>query len=311
MKGVDVRGLEVLAALDGLPSLSAAARRLGVPVSTVSRRLRELEASVGTTLCERTTRRLTLTEPGRHLLAQVREPLAQLSTAVASVTGWSDEAPAGELRIAAAPTVARHLLPQVLPELVERAPQVRVHVSVGAEPVNLLSERIDVALRVGAPAKRHADLIARRLQRSRPVLVASPAYLERRGTPALASDLEDHERIGLSTIPTWELAGRTVAEAMEPRLRVPSADLAHLLCRRGAGLALLPTFLVADDLAKGVLVEVPGPGRASARDVYAVFSRSARRIPRVRLFLDLLGASTTTRAGRAERVPSGRKRLGR
>src|SRR5262249_43446472 len=145
----DLRALQVFAAVATSPTLSAAARALGLPLSTVSRRLQELERTLGETLLLRSTRRLQLTEPGRALLVEVEGPRAALRQAGARLRAERSGGPRGHLRIAAAPTAGMCLLPDPLARYLEENRGVTAEVLLGEAALDLAAAGVDVALRVG------------------------------------------------------------------------------------------------------------------------------------------------------------------
>jgi len=283
---MDLNALEVFVAVAQAPSLSAAARALEQPVSTVSRRLQDLERDLDAVLVLRTTRSLRLTDAGRALLKDALGPLRELRQVTARLRERSGE-PTGLLRVAAAPTVAAHFLPEPITGYLARHRSVSVELLIGAAPLDLRMAGVDVALRVG---RRSTDpsLVVRRLHRSRSRVVAASHYLTTRGVPTTIAALANHDVIALSQAPAWQFEDVGDVLSVAPRVLVQSAEVARLLCLEGAGLALLPEFLVADDLRQGHLVEVALHQLPAAKDVYLTYAQENRRLPRVRAFIDVL-----------------------
>jgi DNA-binding transcriptional LysR family regulator len=269
--------------------ITAAADRMGLRKSTVSRRLAALEERLGTRLLERNTRRLRLTEVGREYHAHC----ARLVTEARAVNQSLSEGrgtPRGTLRVATLALLGELLTP-VISEFLLRHPQVRVELSLAEAHVDLVAAEVDVALRTGPLAD--SSLVARRLGSLRTAYYASPAYLSRRGTPRTPDELAGHECVLLAETGTdevWFFSGPRGARTVpvDGRLRVPSVRAGHAAAWAGLGLVRLPTSLVADDVRAGVLVPVLEAVTPPGIPVFAVYP-SARQLPsKVRAFLDLL-----------------------
>jgi DNA-binding transcriptional LysR family regulator len=267
-----------------------AAQRTGLPRSTVSRRLAALEGQLDVRLLQRTTRTVTLTEEGEFLLAQVRGPLAALAEAEGALRARKGS-PAGTLRVSAPGLFAEAFLGPVLARYTALYPAVRVELVLADRMVSLVDERFDCAIRAGPLGD--STLVARRLGYGTQRLVAAPSYLRARPAPKRPRDLAAHDVVvfsGRRQPERWVFTarGKKVAVTVSPRLRANSYPLVRDLACAGQGVALLPTFLVADDLRRGALVELL-PEHASPRGaVYAVHPSDRHLAPRTRAFLDLL-----------------------
>jgi DNA-binding transcriptional LysR family regulator len=269
--------------------ITAAAGRLGLRKSTVSRRLAALEERLGTRLLERTTRRLRLTEAGREYHAQCARLVAEaraVNRSLSEVRGT----PRGTLRVATLSLLGELLTP-VISEFLLRHPQVSVELALAQAHVDLVAEEYDVALRTGPLPD--SSMVAKRLGSVRTGYYASPAYLSRRGTPRSWSDLSNHECVLLAepgTDEVWFFSGPRGARTVrvDGRLRVPSERAGHAAARAGLGLVRLPTSLVAEDLRTGVLVPVLETLTPPGLPVFAVFPSGRNLPPKVRAFLDLL-----------------------
>ena len=287
--------------------ITAAAARLGLRKSTVSRRLAALEERLGTRLLERNTRRLRLTEPGREYHAHCARLVAE-ARAVNRAVSESRGTPRGTLRVATFSLLGELLTP-VLSEFLLRHPQVRVQLSLAQAHVDLIAEEYDLALRTGplmdssmvAKQLGHlrtgplvdSSLVARRLGHVRTGYYASPAYLSRRGTPPSPEALEGHECVLIAepgTDEVWFFTGPRGARTVpvSGRLQVPSVRAGHAAARAGLGLVRLPTVLVADDVRAGVLVPVLEAVTPPGQPLYAVYPSSRQLPPKVRAFLDML-----------------------
>ncbi|QSQ16944.1 LysR family transcriptional regulator [Myxococcus landrumensis] len=290
--------------------LTAAAQRLGLRKSTVSRRLSSLEERLGVRLVERNPRHLRLTEAGRDYLAHCTRLVAE-AREVNRAMGESRATPQGTLRIATLSLLGELLTPLVS-ELLLRHPLLRVELSLAEAHVDLIAQEYDLALRTGPLAD--SSLVARKLGRLRTGYYASPAYLSRHGTPRTPSDLQGHDCVLLAEPGTDEVwffgegrGARSVPVA--GRLRVPSVRAGQAAARSGLGVVRLPTSLVIDDVRGGLLVPVLQPETPPGIPVFAVYPSSRQLPPKVRAFLTLL-AERGAALPWDEDAPSARTRPG-
>lgn len=266
-------------------SISSAARELDVPRATLSRRLSELESTLGVRLLHRGTRRLVLTPAGEELHRRARRVVAETEAAWASVRQLDDR-PRGPLRVSIPDTRAAEA--ELFLAFAEDYPEVRLEVSTDTRHVDLVAEGIDVAVRFGPV--QDESLVARRLWVTRSLLVAAPAYLERRGAPKSTEALSDHDCItgfaGTSTpARRWPLIeGGHVAIA--PRFSAASISLRLAAVERGLGIALLPTGAMQAQLRAGSLVPVLEGIVGAETPASLVFVDREFLPPRVRLFID-------------------------
>ena len=190
MRDIPLPGLAVFAAIAEHGSFIGAARHLGLATPSVSQALRGLEERLGVRLFNRTTRSVTLTEAGRALLAQVRPALDQLQGAVESVNMYRDR-PAGTLRLAAVSLAADAVVLPVASDFMAEYPEITLDITIVDGPIDIVAGGFDAGIGAGAQIAR--DMIALRLvPDSRMVALASPAYLQRYGTPRRPEDLQDH-----------------------------------------------------------------------------------------------------------------------
>jgi DNA-binding transcriptional LysR family regulator len=228
-----------------------AGRVLGVSKSMVSRRVSRLEAELGAQLMSRTTRGVVVTEAGEAFKAHADRVLAELEAAREAVADTGDEA-MGLLRVAAPLSFGITHLAPVLAQLAVRHPRLRIDVDFSDRFVDLIGERFDAAVRMGVLPD--SSLIARRIAPIKGVCVASPAYLERRGTPRTPSDLADHDGL-MHGDETWPFRNGRREIRVRPQVRFKS-DLGQALVEAavaGLGVALLPTFLAGPRLDSGEL----------------------------------------------------------
>jgi len=274
-------------------SFSGAARRWGRSNAVVSKYVAALEDHLGVELLRRTTRSLSLTEAGR---AYHDRCVALLSDIDALEASLRDDAvsPRGLLRVSAPPGFASKYLDAMTSTFIARYPDIQMDLDLTHRMVDLVEEGIDVAIRVTEP--RDSSLIARRLGPAPIRAVASPAYLERAGTPSHPKDLRNHPCLvdtNFRDQQRWrfEVDGKPQTVAVSGPVRVNSPMAVTRLAIAGHGVALCPDFMVAEALASGHLVEVL-PGSVAFRwAIHAVYPRRRYVSGRVRVFIDHLAAA--------------------
>jgi LysR family transcriptional regulator, regulator for bpeEF and oprC len=293
---LDLNDLRVFEGVAALRSFSAAARALKLPKSTVSRSVSRLEMELGTRLLQRTTREVVLTEAGALLRARCVDILASIDEAVDLLGGFAST-PRGLLRVSAGLGFGVHVLGSVLPQFLERYPEIEVSLRLGNRSIDLLGDGIDVAIHTGPLAD--SQLIASRLGSMERCLCAAPAYLERRGTPCTIEELRDHDRIetpGDSGQPrSWVFSnetGQTVRFVQKPRLSTNDTVTIHRLIVNGGGIGVLSGFICGPDFQEGRLVRLLPEWNIPALEVSVVFP-SGRALSRtVRAFIDFLKNSS-------------------
>src|SRR4051812_32853650 len=191
---LDLTDLRVFVRITDAGSISGAARALGMPKSSVSRSLARIEATVRATLVERSTRRLRLTDAGLLLQRHARRILDEVGEAEDALAGFVG-VPRGTLRVSAPPSFAAGPVAPMLPAFLARYPELRVVLSFDNQPIVVLPDDIDVAIRAGALPD--SDLVARRLARTELWTCASPAYLSAHGTPITVEELRGHQLVTL------------------------------------------------------------------------------------------------------------------
>jgi DNA-binding transcriptional LysR family regulator len=289
---IDVEALIAFTAVIDTGSFSNAAERLGQTPSGVSRTISRLEDQLGMTLMRRTTRRLQLTDEGTWLLGRARSLLAELANTEQEAQARRSQ-PAGLVRVNAATPALDHLLAPLLPAFLEAYPLVQLELVSGETYVDLIEERADLAIRIGALPD--STLNARRLGASRLRVLAAPAYLERRGAPDSVEALTSHRTLGFTapaSLNTWPLAhadgeGWTVT----PQVLASSGETVRHLALAGAGVASLSDFLTRADVAAGRLVPVLETATLPwTQPVWAVFYKQGSLAPRVAALVDFLAA---------------------
>ena len=263
-------------------SISGAARALGLPRATLSRRLSALEAELSVRLLHRGTRRLVLTPAGEELHRRARRIVADADEAWAAVRRL-DDVPRGLLRVS-----VTKMLPKLFTDFLHDYPEVQLEVRVTTRHVDLVAEGVDVAVRFGEV--KDPNLIVRRLLTDRLIVVGSPRYLGLRGHPRHAEDLAQHDCIvgfagEWAPSRTWPLrAGGTVR--VGGRLAGNDIGLIRTAARDDLGLALLASGLIASDLEEGRLVAVLEDIVGADTPVNIVYADREYIEPKVRVFVD-------------------------
>lgn len=287
MDRIEAMAVFVAAADEG--SLSAAGRRLQMPLPSVSRKLADLEAHLGVRLMNRTTRQMTLTDAGRDYLAASREILDRVAEAELSVLG-GNISPRGELVIAAPLLFGRyHVLPIVM-ELLQQFDDVNVRLELSDTNVNLLEEKIDVAVRIGELPD--SGLTARRVGEIPRVVCASPAYLQKHGEPKTPSDLRNHDCVTFAGLPSslaWSFLGSkgTMRVQVRSRLTVNSADAAVTAAMNGLGITRVLYYQAASQFAQKSLVRILREYEPAPSPVNLLYARQGRLPAKTSCFLAL------------------------
>lgn len=274
---------------------AAAGRALSIPKSRLSRRIAELESRLGVRLLQRTTRKLSLTEVGSAYLRHC-QAMRDAAQAAQDTVAQVQSEPRGTVRVSCPVTLSQTMLAPLVPIFLERYPAVRLEMMVVNRPVNVVEEGVDVALRVRPSLDDSASMVVKRLDVAQQILLASPAYLERMGTPQTPQDLLQHQVLSMSSfdgIAHWRLRSETGAEVqLQPPVRYVADDLMtlKLAVMGGAGVCYLPDYMCQPEIARGELVQVLAQWRFPPGIVHAVFSSRRGLTPAVRSFLDFLGA---------------------
>jgi DNA-binding transcriptional LysR family regulator len=284
-------------------SITAAAEKLQQTVSGVSRALTRLEKQLGVALILRTTRRLQLTEEGELFLDRARAILAAMEDAEEAVTRHREQ-PSGRLRVDAATPFMLHCIVPHMTAFAARYPDIQLELTSNERIVDLLEQRVDIAIRIGA--LQDSTLHARSLGVSRRRVVASPAYLAAHGTPRTLEALRAHRLIGFTApaqLNRWPLRLQREQEgedtqgalfgddaneglAIQPALAASSGETIRQLALGDAGIACLSDFMTAADRAGGRLVTVLDDALLAERQpIHAVYYRSAALAARVQCFL--------------------------
>lgn len=270
-------------------SLTRAAETLDLSRAMVSRHLEALERWLGTRLLHRTTRRVSLSEAGQEAMPRLRQMLA-LAADLQAVSGARRAEPAGKLRITTSLSFAMACLTRALVDFQARHPRIEVELLTVDRAVDLVSERIDLAVRI--TNRLDEGVVARRLANCRSVLCASPAYLKRHGQPQRPEDLATHPCIthAFGTRADYRLrhGGRLTTHSVTGPLSSNETAVLRQAALAGAGIAMLPTYFVGEDLQRGLLRRVLPEHEPEPLGIHAVYlSRQHQPLP-LKLLIDFL-----------------------
>lgn len=280
----DLRALVTVVSAGGF---AAGAERLGVAKSAVSRRVRELEDRLGARLFDRTTRRVQLTETGREFHDRAVDLLAQLDEAEEAASSASGEL-RGRIRVAAPVSFTTHCLAPAVDRFLELHPAVTLSIDTDDRMVDLIRDGFDLAIRIARLPD--SSLVARRLTTIRHVCVASPALLERFGTPEEPADLSRYPGVTYSNIEEaayWRFADNVVPRVTS-RLGFANGDAVREAAIAGLGVAVLPTFIAYDAVKRGALSILLAKHMRPPIGMYALHPSMRNQSARARAFIDFL-----------------------
>lgn len=278
-------------------SLTAAARELGISTPAVSKRLSHMEARLGTALVTRTTRRMGLTPEGEVYLENARKILGEIEDMEHQLVGLK-RAPQGTLRVNATLGFGRTHIAPLLSEFVRKHPKVDVQLQLSVNPPAVTEDAFDVCFRFGPPPDSRG--IARLIAPNRRIVVASPAYLKKHGTPATPRELAKHNCIGIrqgdEAYGQWRFSAarklRTAPETEMVKVRgnltTNDGGIAVNWALEGHGILLRAEWDVQRYLATGRLVQVLSGYASPDADIYAVYGPQHRSSVRVRALLDFV-----------------------
>lgn len=270
-------------------SLTRAAETLDLSRAMISRHLEGLERWLGARLLHRTTRRVSLSEAGLEALPRLRQML-ELASDLQAVVGARRTEPKGKLRITTSLSFAISCLTQAIVDFQGQHPRIEVELVTLDRAVDLVGERIDLAVRI---TNRLDDgVVARRLASCRSVLCASPAYLKRRGRPKRPEELKTHECIthAFGARAEYRLRGAARATTLDVKGSLSSNETAVLrqAALAGAGIAMLPTYFVGDDLMRGALVRLLPDHEPEPLGIHAVYLSRQHQPQPLKLLIDFL-----------------------
>jgi DNA-binding transcriptional LysR family regulator len=294
-KSIQPADLGFFSALASAASLSAAARELGVTTPAVSKHLAQMEARLGTTLLNRTTRRMSLTPEGELYLEHARRILGEIDD-MEQLLGASKAVPKGLLRVNATLGFGRGYVAPVISRYARKYPQVEVQLQLSVNPPPLTDDSFDVCIRFGAPPDTR--VIAKYIAPNRRLLCASPAYLAKHGVPKVPHDLTRHNCIGIRQgeegYGVWRLSsgrGKSAkTEAIKTRgsLTTNDGEIAVNWALEGHGILMRAEWDIERYLRNGRLVQVLPQYYTPDADIYAVYPQRHQMAARVRAFVEFV-----------------------
>jgi LysR family transcriptional regulator for bpeEF and oprC len=290
-----LQAMRVYARVAQLGSFTRAADDLAMSRAAVSESVATLEAHLGSRLLARTTRQVVPTAEGAEYLERCVRILGEVESAESAVRGVR-ERPQGTMRVDVPTAFGRVLLLPALPRFLERYPDLQLDVRFNDRVVDLVAERVDVALRVGTV--KAPNLVARRIATTRRVICAAPAYLEAAGVPERPDDLRDHRLIGITSGATGRPIEWVLRGARAPRLKFAAVfNLAEAQLEAaigGAGLAQTIDLLAGEQIARGRLRTVLDAWAGEGPPISLVSVASAQRSAKVRVFSDFAAGLLAT-----------------
>ena len=269
-------------------SFTLAAQDMGLPRSTITQTIKQLEARLGVRLLQRTTRSVSPTLDGE---AYYRRCIAIIDDVEDAEGAFGGTKPKGMLRIEVQGTLARHFLMPGLPDFFAHYPDIEITMSEGDRYVDIVREGVDCVLRFGA--RSDSDMVARRIGLLRRMTYASPDYIARLGSPADVDALSGHRMVGLRRLTTGALeplqftvADKVRSVMLTAPMSVSGPESYILSARLGLGLVQMPNFHAVDDLARGTLVRVLSEFPPPAVPVSLLYPPNRQLSPRVRIFID-------------------------
>lgn len=267
-------------------SFSAAADKLGVSPSHISRRVAELESHLGTPLIYRTTRSIRLSEAGERYYDQCNHLLQGFLSAEAQISREQQQL-TGLIRLTCAATFGERFIAPLLPAFLQRYPQLEIDLHLSNRRVDLIREGYDLAIRLGT--MKDSSLLARRLCQRQEYLCASPAYLDRHPVPHTLGELSQHNCL-LGTNPFWLFQQQGHRREFRPQgnWRSNSGPAVLEAVKAGLGIAQLPDYYVEPELRQGRLVSLLEQYRYPYSGVWLVYPKMGRELPRLTLLCDYL-----------------------
>jgi DNA-binding transcriptional LysR family regulator len=284
-----IRAMQVFTEVAERGSLTGAGEALDISRAMVSRYLESLETWLGARLLHRTTRRVSLTDAGAEALERCRQVL-ELTQDVQTAAGARSAAPSGKLRITTSNSFAQAHVASAVADFLKLHPRTQVELIALERAVNLVEERIDLALRIGN--QLDAQLVARRLATCRSVVCATPAYLAAHGKPTRPEQLRTHSCLTHAHVgrTEWRLqrSGQTAKVPVAGPLQSDEVAVIRQAALEGLGLALLPTYFISDDLAQGRLVRLLPGYEPETLGIHAVYLSRQHQPLLLRAMLDFL-----------------------
>ncbi len=274
-------------------SYVAAARALTLHPSVLSRRIKALETEVGVRLLNRDTRNVTLTEAGTVFFEHAIDVLSRLDDARAAVSRYAEQ-PTGMLRLALPNIFGQTQVAPRIPAFMRTYPLLRLDLHFSDHVVDLVSDRFDAAVRIGA-SERGGDYRMKKIAENDRFLVASPSYVEAHGSPTHPDELQSHRILHFSTLvhgARWRFSGAngSVDVSVDPVLNSDNVAALHHAALAGQGIAILASFIAGPDIEAGRLVPVMEEYKPAPSTVSVIYPRAPIVPRKVRAFIDFISA---------------------
>ena len=283
-------GVAVFVGVINAGSFTAAARALGHSTSYVSKEISRLEKRLGSRLLNRTTRTISLTDAGRAYFERCNQIVIDAENAERSINQLQDT-PRGLLRINAPASFGSKYLLELLPQFMQRYPEVKLEVEFNDRLIDVVAEGYDVVIRVGEI--KDSNLVARKFTSSKHVVIASPDYIKRMGCPNTVEELAQHDCIAYSLLPAptqWDFYKDGVRSSVnvEPRAVCNAAEIEVAMVKQGIGITRLPLFTCEQEVANGELKIILDDYEQVQLDVFAVYPHRQYLTAKVRAFVDFV-----------------------
>lgn len=284
MDQFDLNEIAIFVKVVDAGSFTGAAKNLGLPKSTVSRKITQLEERLGVRLLQRTTRTLSLTDTGSAYYNQCSRIIGDVEEANIAVTEMQSK-PKGLLRITAPMLFGTWVLSDLISNFLKSNPEIQVEIVLTDQSLDLIQEGIDVAFRVGVLAD--SSLIARPLGEVNAIACASPAYVDSHGAPNHPSELKQHSIVNWTQGDSWTFEKpEQVTIDIKSRVQVNDAQSLHKMALNGLGIARLPTFICAQDIMDKRLVPILCDWSFDAVPIHAIYPSNRHLSVKVRSFVD-------------------------
>lgn len=286
MEQFDLNEIAIFVKVVDAGSFTGAAKSLGLPKSTVSRKITQLEERLGVRLLQRTTRTLSLTDTGSAYYNQCSRIISDVEEANIAVTEMQSK-PQGLLRITAPMLFGAKVLSDLVSDFLQKNPEIQLELVLTDQQLDLIQEGIDVAFRVGQLAD--SSLIARSLGSIKVITCASPTYIEKHGAPTHPNQLPEHTAVTWNPANTWEFdAPEKISMDLKPKVKVNDIMSMHKMALNGLGIARLPAFLCAEEIKAGNLVPLMCDWTYKSSPIHALYPSNRHLSVKVRTFVDYI-----------------------
>lgn len=284
-------GMTVFVQVVECGGFTAAAKEMGNSTSFISKEVTRLEGRLGVRLLNRTTRTINLTDIGRLYFERCQQIIADAEETERSIFHLHDN-PRGILKVSAPLSISQRYLIDILPLFLQSYPDIQLEIELNDRYVDIVAEGFDVVIRGGTLTD--SNFISRQILQAKGVVIASPEYLRRRGTPAHPSELVDHDCISYSykqTSDYWEFIesdGSPLNVKIKSRVTCNNAEMEEAFVKSGVGICMLPTFVCEKSLADGSVIEILGDYVHKPIGVYGIYPHRQHLSTKVRVFIDFL-----------------------